>query len=226
MINKISPTLLDAVSCITDGASVMVSGFGDSGLPRELLSALLEHGAKDLTIISNNAGTGTTGLAGLIAAGRVRRMVCSYPKSSGADVFADWYRSGRIELELVPQGTLIERMRAAGSGLGPFFTPTGYDTEVAQGKEQRVYNGKGYVLEEPLGADFALVKAGLADRWGNLTYRLAGRSFGPVMCMAARVAIAQVDDIVPLGAIAPEAVVTPGIFVSRVVRKDERRASN
>ncbi len=224
MINKISPTLLQAVSCLTDGATVMVSGFGDSGLPCELLSALLEHGARDLTVISNNAGTGTAGLASLIAAGRVRKMVCSYPKSSGADVFADWYRSGRIELELVPQGTLIERMRAAGSGLGPFFTPTGYDTEVAAGKEQRMYGGKGYVLEEPLGADFALVKAHQADRWGNLTYRLAGRSFGPVMCMAARVTIAQVDDILPLGALAPQEVVTPGIFVSRVVRKEAKHA--
>lgn len=226
MINKISPNLRDAVSCIADGASVMVTGFGDSGLPRELLGALLDHGATDLTVISNNAGTGSSGLAGLIAAGRVRKMVCSYPKSSGADVFAGLYRAGKIELELVPQGTLIERMRAAGSGLGPFFTPTAYGTPVAEGKEERIYKGKGYVLEEPLSADFALVKAHHADRWGNLTYRLAGRSFGPVMCMAARVTIAQVDDIVPLGAIAPEAVVTPGIFVSRVVRKGERRESN
>ena len=220
MINKIVPTLRDAVAPITDGASVMISGFGDSGLPRELIDALIAHGAGDLTVISNNAGTGETGLARLLALGRVRRMVCSYPKSSGSVVFAELYRAGKIELELIPQGTMLERMRAAGAGLGPFFTPTGYGTGVAEGKEQRIYDGKGFVLEQPLAADFALVKGYHADRWGNLTYRLAGRGFGPVMCMAAKTAIVQVDDIVPLGLIPPEAVVTPGIFVSRVVRKD------
>ncbi|HEY1857123.1 3-oxoacid CoA-transferase subunit A [Acidocella sp.] len=220
MINKIAPTLRDAVAPITDGASVMISGFGDSGLPRELIDALIAHGAGDLTVISNNAGTGETGLARLLALGRVRRMVCSYPKSSGSVVFAELYRAGRIELELIPQGTMLERMRAAGAGLGPFFTPTGYGTSVAEGKEQRIYDGKGFVLEEPLAADFALVKGYHADRWGNLTYRLAGRGFGPVMCMAAKTAIVQVDDIVPLGLIPPESVVTPGIFISRVVRKD------
>lgn len=220
MINKIAPSLRDAVSSIPDGASVMVSGFGDSGLPFELLHALIDHGARDLTIISNNAGTGDHALAALLAAGRVRKMVCTYPKSSGAHVFAALYQAGKIELELVPQGTLLERMRAGGAGLGPFFTPTAYGTPVAEGKEQRMYEGRGYVLEEPLRADFALVRAYQADRWGNLTYRLAGRGFGPVMCMAARHAIAQVDDILPLGAIAPDAVVTPGIFVARAVRKD------
>jgi 3-oxoadipate CoA-transferase, alpha subunit len=220
MINKIAPTLRDAVAPITDGASVMISGFGDSGLPRELIDALIAHGAGDLTVISNNAGTGETGLARLLALGRVRRMVCSYPKSSGSVVFAELYRAGKIELELIPQGTMLERMRAAGAGLGPFFTPTGYGTSVAEGKEQRIYDNKGFVLEQPLAADFALVKGYHADRWGNLTYRLAGRGFGPVMCMAAKTAIVQVDDIVPLGLIPPEAVVTPGIFVSRVVRKD------
>jgi len=220
MINKIIPNLREAVSCIGDGASVMVTGFGDSGLPRELLHALIEHGAKDLTIISNNAGTGTTGLAALLAAGRVRKIICTYPKSSGADVFTALYREKKIELELVPQGTLLERMRAAGAGLGPFYTPTGYGTPIAEGKPQSVFDGKGYVLEQPLRADFALVKACHADRWGNLTYRLAARGFGPVMCMAAETAIAQVDDILPLGLIPPETIVTPGIFVSRVVRKD------
>lgn len=209
MINKISPSLREAVSVIGDGASVMVSGFGDSGLPFELLHALVEHGAKDLTVISNNAGTGDHALAALLAAGRVRKMVCTYPKSSGAHVFAGLFKAGRIELELVPQGTLLERMRAGGAGLGPFFTPTGYGTPVAEGKEQRQYEGRGYVLEQPLRADFALVRAYQADRWGNLTYRLAARH-----------AIAQVDDVLPLGTIAPDAVVTPGIFVACAVRKD------
>jgi 3-oxoadipate CoA-transferase, alpha subunit len=220
MINKIAASLREAVAPITDGASVMITGFGDSGLPRELIDALIEHGAGDLTIISNNAGTERTGLARLLELGRVRKIVCSYPKSSGSVVFTELYRAGRIELELVPQGTLLERMRAAGAGLGPFFTPTGYGTTIAEGKEERIIDGKGYVLEQPLPADFALVKAYHGDRWGNLTYRLAARGFGPMMCMAAKHAIAQVDDIVPLGLIPPEQVITPGLFVSRVVRKD------
>jgi 3-oxoadipate CoA-transferase, alpha subunit len=220
MINKIAPSLREAVAPIADGASVMITGFGDSGLPRQLIDALIDHGAGDLTIISNNAGTERTGLARLLELGRVRKIVCTYPKSSGSVVFTELYRADRIELELVPQGTLLERMRAAGAGLGPFFTPTGYGTPIAEGKEQRVIEGKGYVLEQPLGADFALVKGYHADRWGNLTYRLAARGFGPVMCMAAKAAIAQVDDIVPLGLIPPESVVTPGIFISRIVRKD------
>jgi 3-oxoadipate CoA-transferase, alpha subunit len=220
MINKIAPSLLEAVAPVTDGSSVMITGFGDSGLPRELIDALIEQGAGDLTIISNNAGTERTGLARLLELGRVRKMICSYPKSSGSVVFTELYRAGRIELELVPQGTLLERMRAAGAGLGPFFTPTGYGTMIAEGKEQRIHEGKGYVLEQPLAADFALVKAYHGDRWGNLTYRYAARGFGPVMSMAAKTTIAQVDDIVPLGLIPPEAVITPGIFVKRVVRKD------
>ena len=220
MINKIAPSLQDAVATITDGASVMVSGFGDSGLPFELLHALVDQGARDLTIISNNAGTGDHALAALLAAGRVRKMVCTYPKSSGAHVFAELYKAGKIELELVPQGTLLERMRAGGAGLGPFFTPTAYGTPVAEGKEQRMYEGRGYVLEQPLRADFALVRAYQADRWGNLTYRLAGRGFGPVMCMAARHAIAQVDDILPLGANAPDSLKTPPILLDRPVGKD------
>jgi 3-oxoadipate CoA-transferase alpha subunit len=220
MINKIAASLREAVAPITDGSSVMITGFGDSGLPRELIDALIDHGAGDLTIISNNAGTERTGLARLLELGRVRKIVCSYPKSSGSVVFTELYRAGRIELELVPQGTLLERMRAAGAGLGPFFTPTGYGTTIAEGKEERIIDGKGYVLEQPLAADFALVKAYHGDRWGNLTYRLAARGFGPMMCMAAKHAIAQVDDIVPLGLIPPEQVITPGLFVSRVVRKD------
>jgi len=220
MINKIAKSLREAVAPITDGASVMITGFGDSGLPRQLIDALIDHGAADLTIISNNAGTERTGLARLLELGRVRKIVCTYPKSSGSVVFTELYRAGKIELELVPQGTLLERMRAAGAGLGPFFTPTGYGTLIAEGKEQRVIDGKGYVLEQPLAADFALVKAYQADRWGNLTYRLASRGFGPVMCMAAKATIVQVDDILPLGLIPPETVVTPGIFVHSVVRKD------
>jgi len=220
MINKIAKSLREAVAPVPDGASVMITGFGDSGLPRQLIDALINHGAGDLTIISNNAGTERTGLARLLELGRVRKIVCTYPKSSGSVVFTELYRAGKIELELVPQGTLLERMRAAGAGLGPFFTPTGYGTLIAEGKEQRVIDGKGYVLEQPLGADFALVKAYQADRWGNLTYRLASRGFGPVMCMAAKATIVQVDDILPLGLIPPENVVTPGIFVHSVVRKD------
>jgi 3-oxoadipate CoA-transferase alpha subunit len=220
MINKIASSMREAVASVTDGASVMITGFGDSGLPVELIDALIEHGAGDLTIISNNAGTERTGLARLLELGRVRKIICSYPKSSGSVVFTELYRAGRIELELVPQGTLLERMRAAGAGLGPFFTPTGYGTLIGEGKEERIIDGKGYVLEQPLAADFALVKGHHADRWGNLTYRLAARGFGPVMCMAAKFTIAQVDEIVPLGFIPPEAVITPGIFVSRVVRKD------
>lgn len=220
MINKIAASLREAVAPVTDGSSVMITGFGDFGLPSQLIDALIDHGAGDLTVISNNAGTERTGLARLLELGRVRKIICSYPKSSGSVVFAELYRAGRIELELAPQGTLLERMRAAGAGLGPFFTPTGYGTSIAEGKEQRLLDGKGYVLEQPLAADFALVKGYHADRWGNLTYRLAARGFGPVMCMAAKTAIAQVDDIVPLGLIPPKSVVTPGIFVSRVVRKD------
>jgi 3-oxoadipate CoA-transferase, alpha subunit len=220
MINKIASSMREALASMTDGASVMITGFGDSGLPVELIQALIDHGAGDLTIISNNAGTERTGLARLLELGRVRKIICSYPKSSGSVVFTELYRAGRIELELVPQGTLLERMRAAGAGLGPFFTPTGYGTLIGEGKEERIIDGKGYVLEQPLAADFALVKGHHADRWGNLTYRLAARGFGPVMCMAAKFTIAQVDEIVPLGFIPPEAVITPGIFVSRVVRKD------
>ncbi len=222
MINKISPSLQEAVSVIGDGATVMVAGFGDSGLPCALLHALKDAGPRNLTIVSNNAGTGDYGLAALLSAGLVRKVICSYPKSSGSDVFTALYRAGRIELEVVPQGTLLERIRAAGAGLGPFFTPTSYGTPVADGKEQRVYEGVGYVLENPLPADFALLKGDQADRWGNLTYRLAARGFGPVMAMAARHTIAEVNEIVPLGELAADAVHTPGIFVQSVVRLEAR----
>ncbi len=172
---------------------------------------------RELTIISNNAGTREVGIAGLIKARRVRKVVCSHPRPIHSEVFAAAYRAGQLELECMPQGTLAERLRAAGAGLGPFFTPTGYGTLVAEGKESRIIDGKGYILEQPLHGDFALVRANLGDRWGNLTYRYAGRNFGPVMCMAARHTIVQVDRVVALGDIAPEQVMTPGIFVKAVV---------
>ncbi|EKZ95689.1 3-oxoacid CoA-transferase subunit A [Cupriavidus metallidurans] len=217
MIDKIAPSLAAAVSGIGDGATVLVSGFGGSGIPDELLDALLAHSARDLTIVNNNAGNGDAGIAALIRAGRVRKVICSHPRSNNAEAFIDAYRAGKVALECVPQGTLVERMRAAGAGLGPFFTPTAYGTALAEGKESRVINGTGYVLEQPLHGDFALIKAHRADRWGNLTYRYAGRNFGPVMCTAARHTIVQVDEIVPLGEMTPQHVMTPGIFVQTVV---------
>lgn len=222
MLDKTTPNLREAVAGIPDGATVLVGGFGGSGAPLGLLSALVEQGARDLVIVSNNAGSGPEGLNALIGAGRVRKLICSYPRSPDkqnplAAAFEHLYRAGKIELECVPQGTLVERMRAAGAGLGPFFSPTGYGTLLAEGKESRVIDGVGYVLEQPIRADFALVKADRADRWGNLTYRLAGRNFAPVMCTAARCTIAQVREIVPLGALSPEQVMTPAIFVQKVV---------
>ena len=217
MIDKIAPSLAAAVSGIGDGATVLVSGFGGSGIPDELLDALLAHSARDLTIVNNNAGNGDAGIAALIRAGRVRKVICSHPRSNNAEAFIDAYRAGKVALECVPQGTLVERMRAAGAGLGPFFTPTAYGTALAEGKESRVINGTGYVLEQPLHGDFALIKAHRADRWGNLTYRYAGRNFGPVMCTAERHTIVQVDEIVPLGEMTPQHVMTPGIFVQTVV---------
>ena len=217
MLDKICASLEEAVAPIQDGAVILVSGFGDSGIPFELMGAVMDKGVRDLTIVSNNAGTHETGIAGLIKAGRVRKVVCSHPRPPNAQTFASAYRAGQVELECMPQGTLAERLRAAGAGLGPFFTPTGYGTLVAEGKEQRVINGRGYILEQPLGGDFALVRAHLGDRWGNLTYRWAGRNFGPVMCMAARHAIAQVNRTVQLGDLEPEHVMTPGIFVKAVV---------
>lgn len=218
MIDKIQASMADAVLVIPDGATVMVGGFGDTGIPFELMQALLDQGTRGLTIVSNNAGTYESGIAGLIKAGRVDKIVCSHPRPPNSETFAEAYRAGRLELECMPQGTLAERLRAAGAGLGPFFTPTGYGTRVAEGKETRVINGRGHVLEQPLHGDFALVRAHLGDRWGNLTYRWAARNFNPVICMAARHTIAQVDQVADLGSLPPEQIMSPGIFVQAVVK--------
>ena len=220
MIQKEVASLAAAVADVPDGATVMVGGFGTAGLPNELVGALLAQGAKDLTIINNNAGNGDTGLAALLAARRVRRIVCSFPRQVDSHHFDRLYRAGEIELELVPQGNLAERIRAAGAGIGGFFTPTGYGTELAKGKETREIDGRMYVFETPLHADVAFIKAERGDRWGNLTYRMTARNFGPVMAMAAKTTIATVHEIVPLGTLDPECVVTPGIFVQRIVRID------
>ncbi|MFM8464733.1 MAG: 3-oxoacid CoA-transferase subunit A, partial [Burkholderiaceae bacterium] len=207
-----------AVAGIHDGATVMIGGFGHAGMPKALIDALIEQGATDLTIVNNNAGNGDTGLAALLAAGRVKKIICSFPRQSDSHVFDALYRAGKIQLELTPQGNLAERIRAAGAGIGGFFTPTGYGTQLAEGKETRLIDGRQYVLESPIHADFALIKALKGDRWGNLVYRKAARNFGPIMASAARCTIAQVDEIVPLGALDPEVIVTPGIFVQRVVQ--------
>jgi len=217
LVDKSVATVEEAVGGIGDGASVMISGFGTAGMPDRLVDALIARGASDLTIVSNNAGNGETGLAALIKAGRVRKVVCSFPRQADSHHFDTRYRAGAIELELVPQGNLAARIQAAGAGLGAIFTPTGYGTLLAEGKETRVIDGRSYVLEYPIAADFALIKAHQADRWGNLVYRKAARNFGPIMAMAARTAIVEVEEIVPLGSIDPEAVVTPGVFVQRVV---------
>jgi 3-oxoadipate CoA-transferase alpha subunit len=217
MIEKIWSSPAAAVADVPDGATVMIGGFGTAGLPDELIQALLEQGAKDLVVVNNNAGTGDSGLAALLAAGRVRKIICSFPRQADSHHFDALYRSGRIELTLVPQGTLAERIRAAGAGIGAFFTRTGYGTELAKGKETREIDGGHYVLEYPIHADYALIKAEKGDRWGNLTYRKTARNFGPVMATAARVTIASVHEVVPLGGLDPEVVVTPGIYVQRVV---------
>jgi 3-oxoadipate CoA-transferase alpha subunit len=220
MIEKEVGSLADAVADVADGATVMIGGFGTAGLPNELVGALLEQGAKDLTIVNNNAGNGDTGLAALLAARRVRKIVCSFPRQTDSHHFDRLYRAGELELELVPQGNLAERIRAAGAGIGGFFTPTGYGTDLAKGKETREIDGRMYVLESPLHADYAFIKAERGDRWGNLTYRMTARNFGPVMAMAAKTTIATVHEIVPLGGLDPEAVITPGIFVQRIVLID------
>jgi len=217
MIDKRVPSLSAAVAGIRDGATVLIGGFGASGIPVQLIDALIEQGAKELTIVTNNAGAGQTDIAKLLASGHVRKIVCSYPRSAGSVVFEELYAAGKIELELVPQGTLSERMRAAGAGIGGFFTPTAVGTRLAEGKETRTIDGREYVLEKPLKGDVALIKAETADRWGNLTYRMAARNFAPTMAMAAELTIVQVRRFVDLGAIAPEQVVTPGIFVDRIV---------
>jgi 3-oxoadipate CoA-transferase alpha subunit len=218
LIDKIVASTAEALKDVPDGATVMISGFGTAGQPAQLIDALIAQGARDLTIVNNNAGNGEIGLAALLKARRVRRIVCSFPRQADSQVFDALYRAGEIELELVPQGNLAERIRAAGAGIGGFFTPTGYGTPLAEGKETRILDGRPMVFETPIHADFALVKALRADRWGNLVYRKTARNFGPAMAMAAKCTIVQVDHVVPLGDIDPEHVVTPGIFVKRVVQ--------
>ena len=218
MIDKIVNGCEAALADVPDGATVMIGGFGTAGLPNELTEALIAQGAKDLVIVNNNAGNGDSGLAALIAAGRVRKIICSLPRQADSHHFDRAYRAGTLELELVPQGNLAERIRAAGAGIGGFFTPTGYGTELAKGKETREIDGRMQVFERPIHADFALIKAERGDRWGNLTYRMTARNFGPVMAMAARVTVATVHEVVELGSLDPEAVVTPGLFVQRVVK--------
>lgn len=218
MINKIVGTIAEALAGVRDGATVLMGGFGAVGQPDELIEGLIETGARDLTVVANNAGAGRVGLAKLMDAGRVRKIVCSFPRSAGSVVFEELYRAGKLELEIVPQGTLAERMRAAGAGIPAFFTPTGAGTKLAAGKETREFNGRPHILEHALRGDLALVEAWEGDRWGNLTYRESGRNFNPVMAMAADVTVAQVHHLRELGEIAPDNVHTPGIFVQKVVR--------
>ena len=220
MINKIAASVADALADVRDGATVMIGGFGTAGIPDELIAGLIAQGAKDLTVVNNNAGNADVGLAAMLKAGRVRKIICSFPRQADSYVFDELYRSGKIELELVPQGNLAERIRAAGAGIGAFFTPTGYGTELAKGKETREINGIHYVLELPIYGDVALIKAERGDRWGNLTYRKAARNFGPVMAMAAKKTVATVHEIVELGEMDPEHIVTPGIFVHQIVKID------
>ena len=210
-------TAAGAVAAVEDGATVLIGGFGMAGMPVELIDALIEHGAGDLTIVSNNAGNGDTGLAALLAAGRVRKVICSFPRQSDSWVFDGLYRAGKIELEVVPQGNLAERMRAAGAGIGAFYSPTAVGTPLAEGKETRTINGREYLLEYPIHGDVALIKAHRADRMGNLVYRKTARNFGPVMATAAATTIVQVSSVVETGELDPEAVVTPSIYVDRVV---------
>jgi 3-oxoadipate CoA-transferase alpha subunit len=217
MIDKTSASISEAIKQITDGSTVMIGGFGTAGQPAELIDALIEHGAKELTVVNNNAGNGDHGLAALLKAGQVKKIICSFPRQSDSYEFDKLYYAKKIELELVPQGNLAARIQAAGAGLGAIYTPTGYGTLLAEGKESKVINGKGYVLEYPIYADFALIKANQGDRWGNLTYRMSARNFGPIMATAAKCTIAQVNEVVPLGDIDPEHVITPGIFVQHVV---------
>jgi len=219
MINKTYESLQGAIADIHDGATVMIGGFGNAGMPSALINALIEQGARELTIVNNNAGNGETGLAALIKAKRVRKIICSFPRQADSHHFDAAFRAGEVELELTPQGNLAERIRAAGAGIGGFFTPTGYGTQLAEGKETRLINGRHYVLESPIHADFALIKALRGDRWGNLVYRKTARNFGPIMAMAAKTTIAQVQQVVALGELDPETIITPGIFVQRVVKE-------
>ncbi|MDO3665979.1 3-oxoacid CoA-transferase subunit A [Acinetobacter higginsii] len=218
MINKITNDIEAVLKQIPDGATIMTGGFGTTGQPEALIEALIDFGPKELTIINNNASSGPNGLTKLFLAGLVRKLICSFPKSVSSTVFPDMYRAGEIELELVPQGNLACRIQAAGAGLGAVFTPTGYGTKIAEGKETRSINGKNYVLEYPIDADFALIYADKADRWGNLTYRKAARNFGPIMAKAAKTTIVQVNDTVEIGMLDPECIITPGIFVQHVVK--------
>ncbi len=217
MINKIVASPKEAVSGIFDGATVMISGFGEAGSPIELIHALIDHGARDLTVVSNNTGNGHIGLAALIENRQVRKMICSFPRTAQSVVFPELYCKGEIELELVPQGTLAERIRAGGAGIPAFYTPTSVNTPLQEGKEVREFGGRKYVMEYGLKADFALVKCRIADRYGNLLFNKTARNFGPVMCMAAKASIVQASEIVEAGEIDPEIVVTPGIFVRKVV---------
>jgi 3-oxoadipate CoA-transferase alpha subunit len=225
MIDKIAPSVSAALSEVQDGATVLIGGFGTAGIPGELINGLIEQGARDLTVVNNNAGNGDTGLAALLKSGRVRKIICSFPRQTDSFVFDELYRKGKIELELVPQGNLAERLRAAGAGVGAFFTPTGFGTALALNadgspKETRVIDGKHYVLEYPIHGDLALIKAERGDRWGNLVYRKAARNFGPVMATAAQSTVATVHEIAELGTLDPETIVTPGIHVSKIVRID------
>jgi 3-oxoadipate CoA-transferase alpha subunit len=217
MIDKRVAGIAAAVDGVQDGAVVLVGGFGAVGQPNQLIDGLIEQGAKDLVIVANNSGVAQFGLAKLMALGRVRKIICSYPRSAGSVVFEELYRAGKIELELVPQGTLAERMRAAGAGIPAFFTPTAFGTKLAEGKRTEQINGRGCVLEYALYGDVALVEAWQADRWGNLTYKDSGRNFNPVMAMAAKLTIVQTQHFVELGTLAPDCVVTPGVYVDRVV---------
>jgi len=218
MINKIVKTLEAAVADIADGSTILIGGFGGAGMPSALMGALIAQGAKDLTVVNNNAGNADSGLAALIAAKQVKKIICSFPRQTDSWHFDKAYRAGELELELVPQGTLAERIRAAGAGIGAFFTPTAVGTLLAEGKETRRIGDRDYVLEHPIHADYALIKADRADRWGNLTYRMTARNFGPIMASAAKCTIAQVRETVELGELDPESVITPGIFVKRVVK--------
>jgi 3-oxoadipate CoA-transferase alpha subunit len=219
VIDKTFESLERAVADVPDGATVMIGGFGNAGMPSALIDALIAQGARELTIVNNNAGNGDTGLAALLKAKRVRKIICSFPRQADSYVFDALYRAGEIELELTPQGNLAERIRAAGAGIGGFFTPTGYGTLLAEGKETRLIDGRHYVFESPIHADYALIKAHRGDRWGNLVYRKTARNFGPIMAAAAKTTVAQVHEIVQLGELDPEVIVTPGIFVQRVVRE-------
>jgi 3-oxoadipate CoA-transferase alpha subunit len=218
MINKIAPSIAQALAGVQDGSTVLIGGFGTAGIPAELIDGLIEQGARDLTVVNNNAGNADYGLAALLKSGRVRKIICSFPRQVDSYVFDELYRSGKLELELVPQGNLAERIRAAGAGIGAFFCPTAFGTELAKGKETREIDGKQYVLEYPIHGDLALIKAEAGDRWGNLVYRKSARNFGPVMATAAKHTVATVHEIKELGELDPESVVTPGIYVSKIVK--------